>query len=196
MLKTAATIGVCEPHDAAEPPIHGPFLPSPDWARLGSFGSTMMFCEPNKRGVLVPDFDLPAKNAASPFADMRAHHVAIRTTSLEEGKDFYVGKLDFRVVAEWRYEDEKLAYLVPPGDDNLFVEILGGGNTAPVEARPYTDLGDSLKYAGLHHFCLMSPVSMARSRHFASAALRSWPNRSSCRQSAASLPSSLIPLAT
>ena len=102
----------------------------------------------------MPDFVLPAKNTTSPLADMRGHHVAIRTTSLEEGKEFYVGKLDFRVVAEWDYEDEKLAYLVPPGDDGLFVEILGGGDTLPFEARPYTDLGDSLKYAGLHHFCM------------------------------------------
>jgi glyoxylase I family protein len=102
----------------------------------------------------VPDFDLPPKNTTSPFADMRGHHVAIRTPSLEEGKDFYVGKLDFRIVAEWDYADEKLAYLVPPGDDSLFVEILGGGDTVPVEVRPYTDLGDSLKYAGLHHFCM------------------------------------------
>jgi len=102
----------------------------------------------------MPDFVLPAKNTTSPFADMRGHHVAIRTTSLEEGKDFYVGKLDFRIVAEWDYEDEKLAYLVAPANDNLFIEILGGGDTLPIEVRPYTDLGDSLKYAGLHHFCM------------------------------------------
>jgi glyoxylase I family protein len=102
----------------------------------------------------MPDFDLPPKNTTSPFADMRGHHVAIRATSLLEAKDFYVGKLDFRVVAEWDYEDEELAYLVPPGDDNLFIEILGGGDILPTEVRPYTDLGDSLRYAGYHHFCL------------------------------------------
>jgi glyoxylase I family protein len=102
----------------------------------------------------MPDFDPPPKNTASPFADMQGHHVAIRATSLEEAKDFYVGKLDFRVVAEWNYEDEKLAYLAPAGDDNLFIEILGGGDTLPTEVRPYTDLGDSLRYAGYHHFCL------------------------------------------
>src|SRR5262249_47385550 len=102
----------------------------------------------------MADFLPPAKNTTSPFADMRGHHVAVRTPSLAEAKDFYVGKLDFRIVAEWDYADEKLAYLAPPTDDHFFVEVLGGGNALPTEVRPYTDLGDSLKYRGYHHFCL------------------------------------------
>jgi lactoylglutathione lyase/glyoxylase I family protein len=102
----------------------------------------------------MPDFVMPPQDSASPFADMRGHHVAVRTPSLEEAKDFYVGKLDFRVVAEWDYEDEKLAYLAPPTDDHFYLEILGGGDSPPTEARPYTDLGDSLKYRGFHHFCV------------------------------------------
>jgi lactoylglutathione lyase/glyoxylase I family protein len=102
----------------------------------------------------MADFTLPAKNDASPFADMRGHHVAVRTPSLAEAKDFYVGKLDFRVVAEWDYADEQLAYLAPPTDDHFYIEVLGGGDALPTEARAYTDLGDSLKYRGYHHFCL------------------------------------------
>jgi catechol 2,3-dioxygenase-like lactoylglutathione lyase family enzyme len=102
----------------------------------------------------VPDFIMPPQNNNSPFADLRSHHVAVRAPSLAEAMDFYVGKLDFRVVAEWDYEDEKLAYLAPPTDDHFYLEVLGDGNTLPVEARPYTDLGDSLKYSGYHHFCL------------------------------------------
>src|SRR5215510_6238178 len=102
----------------------------------------------------MADFTLPAKNDASPFADMRGHHVAVRTPSLAEAKDFYVGKLDFRVVAEWDYADERLAYLAPPTDDHFYIEVLGDGDTPPTEMRPYTDLGDSLKYRGYHHFCL------------------------------------------
>jgi glyoxylase I family protein len=43
---------------------------------------------------------------------------------------------------------------MPPGDDHWWIEVLGGGNTLPTEVRPYTDLGDSLKYGGYHHFCL------------------------------------------
>ena len=102
----------------------------------------------------MADFVPPAKNGASVFADMRGHHVAVRTPSLAQAKDFYVGKLDFRVVAEWDYADEQLAYLAPPTDDHFYIEVLGGGNTLPTEVRPYTDLGDSLKYRGYHHFCL------------------------------------------
>ena len=102
----------------------------------------------------MADFIPPPKNGASPFADMRGHHVAVRTPSLAEAKSFYVDKLDFRVVAEWDYADEKLAYLAPPTDDHFYIEVLGGGNTLPTEVRPYTDLGDSLKYRGYHHFCL------------------------------------------
>jgi catechol 2,3-dioxygenase-like lactoylglutathione lyase family enzyme len=102
----------------------------------------------------MPDFVPPPKNSGSPFADMRGHHVAVRTPSLAEAKDFYVKKLDFRVIAEWDYADEKLAYLAPPADDHFYVEVLSGGNTSPTEVRPYTDLGDSLKYRGYHHYCL------------------------------------------
>lgn len=96
----------------------------------------------------------PAKNVASPFADMRGHHVAVRTPDLETAKRWYVEKLDFRVVAEWDYADEQLAYLAPANDDHFYVEILGGGYPTPADVRSYTDLGDSLKYAGYHHFCL------------------------------------------
>jgi glyoxylase I family protein len=102
----------------------------------------------------MADFPAPAQNAASPFADMRGHHVAVRTPDLEAAKRWYVEKLDFRVVAEWDYADEKLAYLAPATDDHFYVEILGGGEPSPRDVRPYTDLGDSLKWAGYHHFCL------------------------------------------
>lgn len=102
----------------------------------------------------MADFIPPAPNAGSPFADMRGHHVAVRTPNLAEAKAFYVGNLGFRVVAEWPYADEQLAYLAPATDDHFYIEILGGGEPQPVEVRPYTDLGDSLKYRGYHHFCL------------------------------------------
>lgn len=102
----------------------------------------------------MADFIPPSQNPASIFADMRGHHVAVRTPSLAEAKAFYVGKLDFRIVAEWAYGDEDLAYLAPPTDDHFYIEVLGGGEPTPAEVRPYTDLADSLKYRGYHHFCL------------------------------------------
>jgi glyoxylase I family protein len=102
----------------------------------------------------MADFIPPPKNLASPFADMRGHHVAVRTPDCAAAKNWYVEKLDFRVVAEWPYADQQLAYLAPPNDDHFYVEILGGGDPGPTEVRPYTDLGDSLRYAGFHHYCL------------------------------------------
>jgi len=41
----------------------------------------------------MADFVPPAHDSASPFADMRGRHVAVRTPSLAEAKEFYVGKL-------------------------------------------------------------------------------------------------------
>lgn len=102
----------------------------------------------------MADFVPPPHNHASPFADMRGHHVAVRTPDYETVKRWYVEKLDFRVVAEWDYADQKLAYLAPPADDHFCIEILGGGEPTPRDVRPYADLGSSLVYAGYHHFCL------------------------------------------
>jgi lactoylglutathione lyase/glyoxylase I family protein len=102
----------------------------------------------------MADFIPPAPNSASPFADMRGHHVAVRTPDLAAALDFYVGTLDFRVIARWDYADERLAYVAPATDDQFYVEILGGGDPQPQDVRPYADLGDSLMYAGYHHFCL------------------------------------------
>jgi lactoylglutathione lyase/glyoxylase I family protein len=85
---------------------------------------------------------------------MRGHHVAVRTPDLQTALDFYVGTLDFRVVAKWDYADEQLAYVAPATDDHFYVEILGGGDPQPQDVRPYNDLSDSLRYAGYHHFCL------------------------------------------
>ena len=76
----------------------------------------------------MADFVPPAHNSASPFADMRGHHVALRTPDLETAKRWYVDTLDFRVVAEWDYGDQKLAYIAPPTDDHFYVEIFGGGD--------------------------------------------------------------------
>src|ERR1700761_789670 len=100
------------------------------------------------RTQTMADFIPSAPNSASPFADMRGHHVAVRAPDLETAKRWYVEKLEFRVIAAWDFADEQLAYIAPPTDDHFFVEILGGGDATPRDVRPYTDLGDSLKWAG------------------------------------------------
>ena len=102
----------------------------------------------------MPDFIPPALDTTSAFADMRGHHVAIRTPSLPEAKAFYVDKLDFRVVQSGTMPTSSSPISPRPNDDHFYVEVLGGGAPLPLDVRPYTDLGDSLKYAGYHHFCL------------------------------------------
>ena len=102
----------------------------------------------------MADLTMPAANTASAFADMRGHHVALRVPDFDVAKNWYVEKLDFRVVHEWPFADERLAYLAPANDDHFMIEILGGGDPLPIDAPAYKDLADSLRYSGLHHFCI------------------------------------------
>lgn len=103
----------------------------------------------------MADFILPTRNTTSIFATMRGHHVALRVPDFEIAKGWYVEKLDFRVVHEWPYADQRLAYLAPANDDRFMIEILGGGDLLPIDPPPYDDLADSLRYAGYHHFCIV-----------------------------------------
>jgi len=103
----------------------------------------------------MADFALPARNTASAFAAMYGHHVALRVPDFQTAKSWYVEKLDFRVVHEWPYADQRLAYLAPANDDRFMIEILGGGDPLPLDGPAYTDLGDSLRYSGYHHFCIV-----------------------------------------
>jgi glyoxylase I family protein len=101
----------------------------------------------------VPLPPLPATNFASPFASLKGNHVAVRVPDYEAAKRWYMEKLDFRFIHYWPFGDLQLAYLAPPTDDNFFLEIIGGANSVP--RQDYTDLTDSLRFAGYHHFCLM-----------------------------------------
>ncbi|MGO7733452.1 VOC family protein [Rhizobium leguminosarum] len=103
----------------------------------------------------MADFILPAKNTTSAFADVRGHHVAVRVPNRAEALKWYTEKLDWRVIHLWPFADEELAYIAPPNDDSFMVELLAGGEPAPLAAPPYTDLGDSLRHCGYHHFCLV-----------------------------------------
>jgi catechol 2,3-dioxygenase-like lactoylglutathione lyase family enzyme len=96
----------------------------------------------------------PARNPASRFASMKGHHVAVRVPDFEVARRWYIEKLDFRVIHEWPYADLKLAYMGPATDDHFYVELLGDGRPGPIPKPVYKDLGDSLRLAGYHHFCL------------------------------------------
>lgn len=102
----------------------------------------------------MADFTLPTPNHQSAFADVRGHHVALRVKDFDIAKRWYIEKLDFRVIHEWPYADEQLAYLAPATDDHFMIELLGGGDPLPIDPPAYSDLGDSLRHAGFHHFCL------------------------------------------
>ena len=86
------------------------------------------------------------------LASVKLGHVAVRVPDFEASKRWFVEKLDFRVVIEWPYGELRLAYLVPPADDTVCIEILGGGS--PTCQPQYADLGTSLYEAGYHHVCL------------------------------------------
>ncbi|WP_328616758.1 VOC family protein [Amycolatopsis sp. NBC_00355] len=94
----------------------------------------------------------PPKNPASPFASFGGHHVGIRVPDFAAAKDWYTGKLDFRVLQEWPYGELKLAYLSPANDDDFHVELLAG--PVPFPKPVLDDLGVSLQYGGYQHICV------------------------------------------
>jgi lactoylglutathione lyase/glyoxylase I family protein len=95
---------------------------------------------------------VPATNTKSSFTDMKGSHVALRVPDYEAGKQWFVDKLDFRVIHEWPFGNLQLAYVAPPNDDHFWVEILGGGTPGP--QPEHADLNESLHDAGYHHFCI------------------------------------------
>ena len=97
-------------------------------------------------------FNMPKLYPSSPFADVWGNHVGIRVPDYEAAKKWWIEKLDFRVIHEWPWGDEKLAYLAPANDNSFWVEILAGGKLKPQPS--YKDLAEGLEEPGLHHFCL------------------------------------------
>ena len=100
----------------------------------------------------MPMPPMPAKNHDTPFASMRSDHVAVRVPDFEVGKQWFVEKLDFRIVHEWSSDGLLFAYLAPATDDEFFLELVGGGSPTP---KPkYSSVKDSWRDAGYHHLCL------------------------------------------
>jgi catechol 2,3-dioxygenase-like lactoylglutathione lyase family enzyme len=97
-------------------------------------------------------FKMPALNPESPLAGLSGNHIGIRVPDYTAAIKWYTEKLDFRVIHEWPYADEKLAYLAPANTNAFWVEILAGGKLKPV--TKYSDLGKSLEEPGFHHICM------------------------------------------
>jgi len=97
-------------------------------------------------------FNMPNLNPSSPLADISGNHIGIRVPDYEAAKKWWIDKLDFRVIHEWLYADEKLAYLAPANDNSFWVEILAGGKLKPQPT--YKDLAESLEEPGFHHICI------------------------------------------
>ena len=102
----------------------------------------------------MSSINIPARNQRSPFASMKVHHFGVRVPDFAAARRWYVEKLDFRVVHEWRFADLNVGYLAPASDDTFFVELLGDGQPGPAPKPVYRDLADSLRLGGFHHLCL------------------------------------------
>jgi glyoxylase I family protein len=116
---------------------------------------TLIFPTKNSHAQHVHDstgFNMPKLNPASPLSDVSGNHVGIRVPDYEAAIKWWTAKLDFRVIHEWPYADEKLAYLAPANDNSFWVEILAGGKLKPQPT--YKDLAESLEQPGLHHICI------------------------------------------
>ncbi|MET1056696.1 MAG: VOC family protein [Pedobacter sp.] len=97
-------------------------------------------------------FVMPALNTQSPLAGMSGNHVGIRVPDYKAAVKWYTEKLDFRVIKEWPYADEQLAYLAPANSNDFWLEVLAEGKLKPVVK--FNDLGKSLEESGYHHICL------------------------------------------
>src|SRR5690349_8198142 len=56
---------------------------------------------------------MPSLNPRRPLADIQGNHIGIRVPDYDAAIKLWTEKLDFRIIHEWPYADEKLAYLAP-----------------------------------------------------------------------------------
>jgi glyoxylase I family protein len=94
----------------------------------------------------------PQRMATSPLVSAKAHHYALRVPDLEASARWFLEKLDFHVVKSWRFNEHRLAWLSPRGNDGLIIELIGGNSPEP--NPEFGSLDESLEHAGFHHLCL------------------------------------------
>lgn len=92
----------------------------------------------------------PARNPASPFASMVAHHVGFRVSDLDAALAWYAEKLDLRVVGRSGANGMTFTLLALPNDDGFCLELLHGPGAA---AQPDVsdDLIGGLSVPGFNH---------------------------------------------
>ena len=73
----------------------------------------------------ISPLTFPATNIASEFSDIKAGHVAIRTTEYNALIKWYKEKLDFRIIREWKVGEMRLAFLALSNENSFLIEILG-----------------------------------------------------------------------
>lgn len=87
----------------------------------------------------------PEKKENSVFNDLKAWHLAIRTTKYEELINWYLENLDFRIVKEFTSGEMKLALIAPPTDNSFLIEVLGVNEK---------NVSEKLEVkTGYHHLC-------------------------------------------
>ena len=103
-------------------------------------------------------FTSPARNPDAALAQLSPSHVCIRVPDYDAGKQWYIEKLDFRLVHEWPEPmlDVRMCYLAAANDDYFLIEIIGDG-AKPLEKPNATDFVASFGNAGFHHLCFAVP---------------------------------------
>jgi len=90
----------------------------------------------------------PRKKPRLTFAGWRGHHVGVRVKDLNEAKNWYVEKLDFRVVHEMALCRRATRLHRTPNDDAFLSNCWVAASSADRRSG-YSGLGDSLRYARL-----------------------------------------------
>ncbi|MET0862769.1 MAG: VOC family protein [Nakamurella sp.] len=93
----------------------------------------------------------PPRNPESVFSAMRGHHIGIRYPEFSAALEFWVGRLDWRVLQTWPYGELTLAYLLPPDQDDFHLEVLAGPGATTQPQFPEVDA--SLSVTGFNHVC-------------------------------------------
>lgn len=94
---------------------------------------------------------MPALHKQSVLADISANHVGVRVADYRTSIKWWTTKLDFRIIQEWKFAGEKMAYLAPPNDNSFWVEILAEGKLRSRQVSK--NLSASLEQPGYHHLC-------------------------------------------